>query len=237
VLRPLLGALAGAPGPALLDVGGGTGNYAAALRDLGWAPTLLDPNPGMLARAEAKGLPVARGEATALPFPDASFDATMLVSMLHYVPDWPAALAEAARVVRSGGRVAVMLWTREHIDEVSWLTEYFPSTEDWLQDLHPRRSELLAAMPGETRVIPLEFTDLEDGSLGALQRWPEKVLDADRRRQTSYFERLGDRDPDELRSGLERLAADLAAGRRPDEERRSARERHGDGAVIAWVPG
>jgi SAM-dependent methyltransferase len=237
VLRPLIAALAGASGSELLDVGGGTGNYAAALRERGWAPTVLDPNPGMLARAAAKGLPVARGVATDLPFADASFDAAMLVSMLHHVDDWRAALAETGRVVRPGGRVAVMLWTREHIEEVGWVSEYFPSTDAWLETMHPRESEVLAAMPGAARVIPFEFTDLRDGSLSALQRWPEKILDDDRRGQTSYFETLGDRDPEGLRAGLERLAGDLAAGRRPDEERRPARDRYGDAAVIAWTPG
>jgi SAM-dependent methyltransferase len=236
VLRPLLAVLAGAPGPELLDVGGGTGNYARALRERGWAPTVLDPNPEMLERAAAKGLRVARGEATALPFADASFDAAMLVSMLHHVPAWPDALAEAARVVRPRGRVAVMLWTREHIEEVTWLTEYFPSTVAWLDELHPAQSELLAAMPGATEVIPFEFADLDDASIGALQRRPERVLDPEPRRQTSYFEQLGDRDPDGLRAGLARLADDLAAGRRPDEERAAARARLGDAAVIAWTP-
>gem|GEM_PF-5118778 len=42
VLAPLRKALEGAPGPELLDIGGGTGNYAAALTEDGWRPLVLD---------------------------------------------------------------------------------------------------------------------------------------------------------------------------------------------------
>jgi hypothetical protein len=47
-------------------------------------------------------------------------------------------------------------------------------------------------------------------------------------------EALAAADPDELARGLERLAGDLARGRRPDEEVAAARARFGDGAVVAW---
>jgi hypothetical protein len=66
VLAPLRQALAGAPGPALLDVGGGTGNYAAALAEDGWQPLVLDRSPEMLAHAAAKGLQTVHAEATDL---------------------------------------------------------------------------------------------------------------------------------------------------------------------------
>lgn len=234
VLRPLLEALAGAPGPELLDVGGGTGNYALALRDHGFRPRVLDLDEGMLARAAAKGLPAERADATALPVADASADAVTLVSMLHHVPEWQRALAEARRVLRPGGRLAVMGWAREHIEEVGWIMEYFPSMSRWMTEQHPALDELLAELPGG-RAIPLFFTDIEDGSLGALQRRPELLLDPVFRRQTSYFERLADAAPDELAAGLARLEADLAAGRRPHEERAAARERIGDAAVLAWT--
>jgi ubiquinone/menaquinone biosynthesis C-methylase UbiE len=55
VLRPLREALAGAPGRRLADIGGGTGNYAAALRREGWEPVVVDRSPDMLGRAAPKG--------------------------------------------------------------------------------------------------------------------------------------------------------------------------------------
>ncbi|CAA9528517.1 MAG: hypothetical protein AVDCRST_MAG30-3573 [uncultured Solirubrobacteraceae bacterium] len=233
VLGPVLEALAGAPGPELLDVGGGTGNYAQALLAHGFSPTVLDYNEAMLARARAKGLPVLQGDAAALPFAGETWDAVMMISMLHHVTDWAGALREAVRVLRPGGRLAVMGWAREHVEEVGWIHEYFPSTRPWMVEQHPGMRELLALLPG-ARVLPVRFDDSTDLSLGALQRRPEQLLDPELRRQTSYFERLADSEPAELAAGLERLQRDLAAGRRPQEERAEARARLGDAGVLAY---
>jgi ubiquinone/menaquinone biosynthesis C-methylase UbiE len=102
VLEPLRLALAGAPGRELLDVGGGTGNYALALVEEEWKPVVADRSAQMLAHAAAKGLDTVRADATELPFADESFDAAMLVSMLHHVDAPERALAEARRVLRPG---------------------------------------------------------------------------------------------------------------------------------------
>lgn len=56
MLNALRPALAGAPGRLLLDVGGGTGNYAAALRKECWDPLVVDVSEPMLAHAQSKGL-------------------------------------------------------------------------------------------------------------------------------------------------------------------------------------
>lgn len=103
VLAVLREALDGSPGRRLLDVGGGTGNYAAALRDEGWDVVVSDRSPGMLARAAAKGLETVEADAQSLPFGDASFDAVMCVCMLHHVDDQARALAEQRRVLRPTG--------------------------------------------------------------------------------------------------------------------------------------
>jgi SAM-dependent methyltransferase len=224
VLGPLREALDGAPGPRLLDVGGGTGNYAAALRDEGWNPVVCDRSPDMLARAAAKGLESVPADAQELPFADASFDAVMCVSMLHHVDDWPRALAEQRRVLRPGGRGALMTYTREDIED-AWYVDYFPSTRAWMDASHQRRDELLALLPGARR-IELVFRDLDDASLGALTAFPEKVLEAGWRRQTSYFERLARDHPDEYAAGLERLRADIESGNAP--------RGRGTATVLAW---
>jgi ubiquinone/menaquinone biosynthesis C-methylase UbiE len=234
IMRVLRAAIADAPGPELLDVGGGTGNYAVVLRDEGFAPVVVDVSPAMLARAAAKGLRTARGDAADLPFPDAGADAVILVSMLHHVPDWRAALREAARVLRPGGRLAVVAFTRENVDRVGWVADYFPSTRAWMLEQHPRGEELLAVLP-QARLVALAFEDVVDGSLAALQHRPHLLLDPAVRRQTSYFERLAEARPDELEAGLARLRADLAAGRDPNRPRAAARARHGDAVLVAWA--
>jgi ubiquinone/menaquinone biosynthesis C-methylase UbiE len=213
VLGPLRRALAGAPGRRLVDIGGGTGNYSRALRDEGWEPVVVDREPEMLARAAAKGLETIEGDAQRLPLEDASVDAAMLVSMLHHVEDPPAALAEARRVLRPGGRLALMVFTREDIADL-WLSDYFPSTRAWMTESHPTQDELVAMLPGAHR-IEVVFRDLEDAALAALAAYPERVADPRWHRQTSFFERLERDHPDELGAGLARLREDLAAGRAP----------------------
>ena len=225
VLGPLREALEGAPGRRLVDVGGGTGNYSRALRDEGWEPLVIDRQPEMLARAAAKGLETLAGDAQRLPLADESADAVMLVSMLHHVEDQPKALAEARRVLRPGGRLALMVFTREDLSDL-WMSDYFPSTRAWVTESHATLDELLALLPGARR-IEVVYRDLEDASLAALAAHPELVADPRYHRQTSYFERLQRDHPDELRAGLERLRADLAAGRAPD--------RPGVGSVLAYA--
>jgi len=225
VLGPLREALAGAPGRRLVDIGGGTGNYARALRDEGWDPVVVDREPGMLAHAAGKGLDTVVGDAQRLPLAGASFDAAMLVSMLHHVEDPAAALAEAQRVLRPGGHLALMVFTREDTEE-SWLSDYFPSTRAWMLETHSTRDELLAMLPGARR-IDVVYRDLVDGSLAALQAFPEKIVDPAWHRQTSYFERLQRDHPDELQAGLARLRDDVEAG--------SAPRRPGLASVYAWV--
>jgi SAM-dependent methyltransferase len=224
VLGPLRRALAGAPGPRLLDIGGGTGNYALALQGEGWEPVVLDRSPEMLADATGKGLTTVAGDAERLPFAADSFDAVMLVSMLHHVDRPAIALAEARRVLRTGGRLAVMMFTREDIADV-WCLDYFPSSRAWMEETHPSLGDVLAELPGARR-LPIVYEDLRDGSLAALLGHPELLLQEHWRLQTSYFERMQLDHPKELSSGLERLATDLRIGRSP--------ARPGRASVIAW---
>ena len=231
VLGPLRAALGPAAGR-LVDVGGGTGNYSLALAEHGWQPVVVDRSPDMLARARAKGLAVAVGDASALPVPDGAVDAVALISMLHHVPDWSAALEAARAAVRPGGTVVVMSFTREHL-EVHWIFRYLPAALAHFAGVHQTGAELLAALPG-AEVLPVRYADLVDGSMAALCRRPDLLLDPARRAQTSIFEWAEDHAPDETRDGFVRLEADLAAGRRPQDEAAELRDRLGDASVIAW---
>jgi ubiquinone/menaquinone biosynthesis C-methylase UbiE len=227
LLGPLRAALAGAPGRCLADIGGGTGNYALALREEGWEPVVIDRSAEMLAGASAKGLSTVVADAACLPWPNESFDAVMLVSMLHHVSDYISVLAEARRVLRRAGRLALMAYTREDIEDL-WMLEFFPSTRAWMQATHQQLAELLELLPG-ARCHPVVFSDLRDASLATLASHPEKVLDESWRRQTSYFERLQREHPDELQEGLRRLAQQVAAGNPPN--------RPGRGSLVEWANG
>jgi SAM-dependent methyltransferase len=147
----------------------------------------------------------------------------MLVSMLHHVEKPAAALAEAQRILRPQGRLALMGFTCEDVAR-TWLEDPFPSTRVWMDESHPTLAALQALLPGARR-IPVTYTDLEDGSLAAPAGHPEKLADPRWHRQTSFFERLEREWPDELRAGLERLRSDLAA--------RLAPRRPGPATVLA----
>ncbi len=225
VLRPLREALNGAPGPRLADIGGGTGNYALALAREGWEPIVIDRSAAMLARAAAKRLATVEANAQRLPFADATFDAAAMISMLHHVEDRGAALAEAQRVLRPGGRLVLMGFTGEDAATL-WILDYFPSSRPWMEATHPPRAAILEHLPG-ARLLEFEFEDMEDASLAALSADPERLLQAAARGETSFFERMQRDHPVELRAGLARLREDIAAGTAP--------HRAGTATVLSWT--
>jgi demethylmenaquinone methyltransferase/2-methoxy-6-polyprenyl-1,4-benzoquinol methylase len=114
------------PGMRLLDVAGGTGDIAfrflARVGGQGHA-TVLDASEDMLAagreRREAARYPGAldlvAGDAMALPFPDAGFDAYTISFGIRNVTRIEDALAEAFRVLRPGGRLMVLEFS--HVPE------------------------------------------------------------------------------------------------------------------------
>ncbi|MFO6446090.1 ArsR/SmtB family transcription factor [Erythrobacter sp. NE805] len=115
VERRLAEALADAPLGSLLDIGTGTGRMAELFAQAADRVVALDKNLEMLrvARAKLQHLPahlieLVQGDFAALPFADGSFDTVILHQVLHFAPDPAPALAEAARVLRGGGRIAIV---------------------------------------------------------------------------------------------------------------------------------
>ncbi len=104
VLKELLGR---GPGR-LLDQGCGGGRFLSFFAELGWSVVGIDESEDQLRiarpRAEAAGAELVHGNATALPFDDESFDAVVAVFVSTDIEPWEALVAEAARVLRSGGR-------------------------------------------------------------------------------------------------------------------------------------
>lgn len=111
-IAPLLAAAGIAAGQRVLDVCCGTGLVAAEAADREASVVGLDISEAMIAAAKAKGLPVEfqAGDAEALPFADASFDRVVCNFGLYHLPEPDRAIAEAARVLKPGGRYAFTTW-------------------------------------------------------------------------------------------------------------------------------
>lgn len=101
-----------APGMRVLDVCCGPGLLAAGAAARGARAVGLDFSRAVvaLARARVPGAAFLEGDAQALPFEDASFDAVVCGFGIIHLPDPEKALAEIARVLRPGGRAAVSVW-------------------------------------------------------------------------------------------------------------------------------
>ena len=117
----LLDAAGVAPGMAVLDLCCGAGLVAGEAGARGAVVTGLDFSPAMLAEARAAhpALHFAEADAEAMPFPDASFDAVVSSFGVHHVPRPERALAEAFRVLRPGGTLAITTWAAP-IDNIAW---------------------------------------------------------------------------------------------------------------------
>ncbi len=94
-------------GSRVLDVACGTGDLCRDLVRAGYRPVGVDFSHGMLAAART-GAPLVNADALGLPFADASVDGVTSGFALRNFVALPPVFAEAARVIRPGGRVALL---------------------------------------------------------------------------------------------------------------------------------
>ena len=133
------------PGEEILDMAGGTGDVAFRMAGRGARVTVADINAEMLEvgkeRAERRGLSGLtwkQENAEALSFSDASFDAYTIVFGIRNVTDIPAALREAHRVLKRGGRFYCMEFSSSDWPGFSDLYE------SWASNAIPRIGKLVA---------------------------------------------------------------------------------------------
>jgi len=112
----------------VLEIAAGTGIVTRRLRDLLPRAHLIatDLNPPMLEVARQKFRPgeaveFQPADATALPFPDASFDAVVCQFGVMFFPDKDKGHREARRVLVSGGRYLFSVWDSHRHNPIGWL--------------------------------------------------------------------------------------------------------------------
>jgi len=140
------------PESRVLEIGCGTGNYLAAIRNFTWCECVgIDPSPEMLSKLRARGLPIRaiEGRAEQLDLPGEEFDLVYSVDVIHHVGDRDAAFREANRVLRNGGHVCTITDSEWMIRNRQPQSVYFPETIDVdlarYPGIHVLRSEMTRA--------------------------------------------------------------------------------------------
>ncbi|MBI4022825.1 methyltransferase domain-containing protein [Candidatus Berkelbacteria bacterium] len=111
------------PGQTVLDVGCNAGARLEQLRrEFQTVGTGIDLSPASIAAGQRRfpALSLQTGDAEALPFPDATFDAAISFETFEHVPDPARVLAEMARIVRPGGRLLVYAISRRNALTWHW---------------------------------------------------------------------------------------------------------------------
>lgn len=105
--RATVASLSLVPGSVVLDLACGTGDLCRDVVDAGYRAVGIDLSLGMLRHARTPS-PLVQGDALALPFPESSIDGVVSGFALRNFVELPAVFAELARVLRPGGRIALL---------------------------------------------------------------------------------------------------------------------------------
>jgi demethylmenaquinone methyltransferase/2-methoxy-6-polyprenyl-1,4-benzoquinol methylase len=193
------------PGERVLDVAAGSGDLACALAARGAEVWMSDVNQNMLERGRDRALdaghlvPAIRCDAERLPFPSESFDCLTVAFGLRNMTHKDRALAEMVRVLRSGGRLLVLEFSRiwqplaKAYDAYSfgvlpWLGKRVAGDADAYRYLaesirrHPDQ-EALASMLRSAGLQEVEYFNLSAGAVALHRGWKlgyDKPLDGRR---------------------------------------------------------
>jgi ubiquinone/menaquinone biosynthesis C-methylase UbiE len=192
------------PDSHVLDVGCGTGNYAAVLTAAtNCRISGIDPSLQMLAHARdaAPWESLLPGNAEQLPWDDDSFDVIMTTDVIHHIGDRAVYFQEAARVLRPGGHIVTVTDSHDDIPRRRPLSSHFPETIEVELQRYPSVPLLLSELAGagfaQLRLAHVDYTY----ALVDIQAYRDRA-----------FSSLHLIEEDAFRRGIERLETDLAQG-------------------------
>ena len=167
-----------------LDVGCGSGFLARALARHDVETYSLDPSPQaiMEARRLVPGARACVGVAEHLPFADGSIPAAIFLNSLHHVPRMDEALAEAARVVGSGGTIIVV----EPLTQGSLFRAFLQIEDETMVREAAQRAVQDAVANGALRLTVSEDYERHDAFTG-LDQFLERALAAEPVREANIL--------------------------------------------------
>ncbi len=204
VLRELIASGLFGPATRVLDVGCGTGNYAAALTaETSCRIFGVDPSERMLdwARDAASWESLTKSGAENLPFDADAFDIVMSTDVIHHIRDRAAYFHEAARVLRAGGHLVTVTDSHDTIPRRRPLSSHFPETVGVELQRYPPVPRLLEEMARAGFVEPRIVEVSRDYELDDIQAYRDRA-----------FSSLLLIEEEAFRRGISRLEADLARG-------------------------
>jgi ubiquinone/menaquinone biosynthesis C-methylase UbiE len=187
-------------GRRVLDVGSGTGNFAAALSERAkvWG---VDQSPQMLkvARSRAPGARFKEATAYELPFKDGWFERATMWLVVHHL-ERPRAYAEIRRVLGSDGRIAVATFDPSYF-RIFWFRHYFPSMEEIDLARFPTRDDFEHELAAAGFGAP-SFTRISQQATATR----EVALERIRARHIATFDLISD---EEFHAGIEKAEREL----------------------------
>jgi ubiquinone/menaquinone biosynthesis C-methylase UbiE len=188
----------------VLDVGCGTGNYAAALTAATKCRIFgVDPSERMLdwARGAASWESLTRSGAENLPFGDDMFDVVMSTDVIHHIRDRDAYFHEAARVLRRGGHLVTVTDSHDTIPRRRPLSSHFPETIAVELQRYPPVPRLLEEMTRAGFVEPRIVEVSREYDLDDIEAYRDRA-----------FSSLLLIEEEAFRRGISRLEVELARG-------------------------
>lgn len=209
----LISSFSVAPRPVAVDVGTGTGMFAAALaavRDVR-ITVGVDPSAAMLRQAARNSrhprVRYVAGDAAALPVAGDSVDLALLSRVIHHLPDRRRCVGELHRVLRPGGVVVIRTTVRERLDALVY--DYWPRLREADTGRFPALRDVVSEFTGGG-FLTISVRSFDQPVQPSLRAYYDAVA-------TRPQSKFGQLDDEQFAAGLARLHRDATNEVNPRE--------------------